>query len=345
MNYNSGLTETGRIKILHIITRLEYGGPPIALLSLMERLDRSKFHCAIATGFTEDPEKDMIRHARQKDIEVFTIPHLVRDMAPIQDLMALYELVWVLRRGKYDIAHCHTSKGGFIGRLAAKIAGTRRILYSPHGTILKGYFGPFKTQFFTILDRLAALLTDRILCLSQSEITEYLQAGMGTLRQYCVLHNGIDVAGMERRRLDNLQMRESLGLCREDFICVTVGRLVPVKGHPVLIDAMAKLYPSLPNIKLIVVGDGAEKSRLERQTLLLGLEGRVVFLGLREDIPEILSCCDLFLLSSVNEGFGLVLLEAMALGVPVVSTAVMGTREVLRPGRGCLIAEDDSVCH
>jgi len=342
MNRKAGMSGGRKIRILHIITRLEHGGPPIALLNLIERLDKGKFQCAIATGFTGEPEKDMIPHARRKNIEVLTIPHLVRDISPASDLMALYELIAVLRRQKADIVHCHTSKAGFIGRLAAKIAGRSVILYSPHGTILKGYFAPLKTRFFTALDRLAALLTDRILCLSQVEIMEYLEAGIGSLHQYCVLHNGIDVAQMEERRLDNLRMRERLGLGREDFICVTVGRLVPVKGYPFLIDAMGKLAQTIPNVKLVIAGDGSEREKLKKQVLELALDDRVLFLGLREDIPEILSCGDLFLLSSVNEGFGLVLLEAMAFKLPIVATRVGGVPEVVKDGEtGLLIPSQD----
>jgi len=342
MNRKAPLSGGGKIRILHIITRLEHGGPPIALLNLIERLDKERFQCAIATGFTEDPQKDMIPHARRKKIAVFTVPHLVRDIAPVWDFLALYELIRLLREQKADIVHCHTSKAGFIGRLAAKMSGTRVTLYSPHGTILKGYFSPLKTRFFTALDRVAALLTDRILCLSRMEVMEYLQAGIGSLRQYSVLHNGIDIAEMEKRRLDSLQMRERLGLRQEDFICVTVGRLVPVKGYSFLIHAMGKLSQTVPNVKLLIAGDGSERESLERQVLNLGLEDRVLFLGLREDIPEILSCGDLFLLSSVNEGFGLVLLEAMAFKLPIIATRVGGVPEVVEDGKtGLLIPSED----
>ena len=180
----------GKIKILHIITRLEFGGPPLSLLDLIARLDKEKFDVSLATGFTPDPERDMIEEARELEIEVFTVPSLVRDVRVMQDLRALWQLSQIIRKGSYHIVHCHTSKAGFIGPLAAKLAGARCVLYSPHGTILHGYFGRLKTRFFILLQRFAPVnsLSARILAFGlKSQGHKIIEIGCQVKRQ---IHSG-----------------------------------------------------------------------------------------------------------------------------------------------------------
>jgi glycosyltransferase involved in cell wall biosynthesis len=125
----------------------------------------------------------------------------------------------------------------------------------------------------------------------------------------------------------------------DDFVGIAVGRLVPVKGYRYLIEAIGLVKKDTPHIRLVIAGEGSEREALEEQVHAGGLQENVLFLGLRRDIPEILSCGDLFLLSSLNEGFGLVLLEAMAMRLPIVATRVGGIPEVVVDGvTGILVA-------
>jgi glycosyltransferase involved in cell wall biosynthesis len=332
----------GKIKILHIITRLEFGGPPLSLMDLIARLDKEKFDVSLATGFTPDRKRDMIEDARKLNIDVFTVSSLVRDVRILSDIRAFWQIMRIIKKGGYHIVHCHTSKAGFIGPLAAKLAGARCVLYSPHGTILHGYFGRLKTKVFILLQRFAALFIDKIICLSRIEISQYLEVKIGSPRKYTFIHNGIDVESMARRRADSLTMRKMLGIGADDFVGISVGRLVPVKGYRDLIEAIRLLKPNIPNIRLLLVGDGSERKALEKQAESAGLSNHVRFTGLRRDIAEILSCADLFLLSSLNEGFGLVLVEAMAMRLPIVATRVGGVPEVVEHEKtGILVAPED----
>ena len=331
-----------KIKILHIITRLEFGGPPLSLLDLIARLDRSKFSVSLATGLTSDRERDMIEEARKLDIEIFTVPSLVRDIKIMSDIKALWQIMRIIKRGGYHIVHCHTSKAGFIGPLAARLAGAKIVLYSPHGTILQGYFGKIQTVFFILLQRFAACFIDQIICLSRLEISQYLEEKIGSPGKYTFIYNGIDVESTARRRTDSLTMRKELGIEPDDFVGISVGRLVPVKGYDYLIETIRLLKPNIPNIRLLFVGDGSERKALEKQAEGAGLLNHVKFLGLRRNVPEILSCADVFVLSSLNEGFGLVLVEAMTMRLPIVATSVGGVPEVVEDGKtGILVAPED----
>lgn len=333
-----------KIRVLHVITRLERGGAPAVLLEVLRRCDKRQFEHHIATGLAQEPEKDMIAFARDMGFQVFVITALIRDIHPFLDIYALSKLYFLILRGRYDIVHCHTSKGGFIGRLAARLANVKCIIYSPHGDIFEGYFGKIKTRFFIWLERFSARFTDKIITLTKSGIEPYLKAGIGQKSQFDYIYNGVDIESLRKRKVDRIQKRREIGVENECSLIVTAGRLVPVKGQTYLISAIAQVITEIPNIRLVFLGDGELRGELSGQVKTLGLEKQVLFLGMRSDVPEIISCGDLFVLPSVNEGFGVVLLEAMAMRCPIVATNVGGVPEVVLDGEtGILVPPGDPV--
>lgn len=334
--------DLGKIKVLHIITRLEKGGAPAILLEVLQWSNRYQFEHHIATGLSQERENDMIPNARDMGFQVYVVPSLVRDIRPLSDLRAFIWLYFLIVRGGFDVIHCHTSKGGFLGRLAARLANSRVIIYSPHGDIFEGYFGKIKTFVFTALERFAARFTDRIITLTKNGICPYLKAGIGKESQYDYIYNGVDVASLEKRKSDKIQKRRELGIDVTRFVVVTAGRLVPVKGQAYLISALSEIVKEAPNVLLVVLGDGELRSSLEEQARAIKWEDCVLFLGMRNDVPEIISCSDVFALPSVNEGFGVVLLEAMAVKCPIVATNVGGVPEVVLDGvTGILVPPKD----
>lgn len=331
-----------KIGIVNIITRMELGGPPILVLDILQHLDKERFESTIATGITIDRKYDMIGFARDKNIRVFAMPSLVRDIHPLKDIKTLIKLVIFLKKEKFDIVHCHTSKGGFIGRLAAKLAGAKIIIYSPHGDIFEGYFCKLATDFFILLEKFAARFTDKIINLTKIEIERFLEHGIGTRHQLKQIYNGINIKYYERAMTSNLKKRDEFGLGKDDFVCATVGRLVPVKGHTYLIKAIQKVVKVIPEAKFLFVGDGELKPKLSEEIKSYDLQRNVFLLGARSDIATILSCINVFLLPSLNEGFGMVLIEAMAARKPVIATNVGGVPEVIINGTtGILVPPED----
>ncbi len=321
---------------------MELGGPPILVLDILQHLDKERFESSIATGITIDSKYDMIGFARGKNIRVFAMPSLVREIHPLKDIKALIKLAIFLKKEKFDIVHCHTSKGGFIGRLAAKLAGAKIIIYSPHGDIFEGYFCKLATDFFILLEKFAARFTDKIINLTKIEIERFLEHGIGTRHQLKQIYNGINIKYYERAMTSNLKKRDEFGLGKDDFVCATVGRLVPVKGHTYLIKAVQKVVKVIPEAKFLFVGDGEIKSKLSEEIKSLDLQENIFMLGSRNDIATILSCINVFLLPSLNEGFGMVLIEAMAARKPVIATNVGGILEVVKDGKtGILVPPKD----
>ncbi|OHB87093.1 MAG: hypothetical protein A3D13_05845 [Planctomycetes bacterium RIFCSPHIGHO2_02_FULL_40_12] len=331
-----------KIRIVNIITRMELGGPPILVLDILQHLDKERFESTIATGITIDRKYDMIGFARDKNIRIFAMPSLVRDIHPLKDIKALIKLAIFLKKEKFDIVHCHTSKGGFIGRLAAKLAGAKIIIYSPHGDIFEGYFCKLATDFFILLEKFAARFTDKIINLTKIEIERFLEHGIGTRHQLKQIYNGINIKYYERAMTSNLKKRDEFGLGKDDFVCATVGRLVPVKGHTYLIKAIQKVVKVIPEAKFLFVGDGELKSKLSEEIKSYDLQRNIFLLGARNDIATILSCINVFLLPSLNEGFGMALIEAMAARKPVIATNVGGVPEVIINGTtGILVPSKD----
>ena len=331
-----------KIRIVNIITRMELGGPPILVLDILQHLDKERFESTIATGITIDRKYDMIGFARDKNIRIFAMPSLVRDIHPLKDIKALIKLAIFLKKEKFDIVHCHTSKGGFIGRLAAKLAGAKIIIYSPHGDIFEGYFCKLATDFFILLEKFAARFTDKIINLTKIEIERFLEHGIGTRHQLKQIYNGINIKYYERAMTSNLKKRDEFGLGKDDFVCATVGRLVPVKGHTYLIKAIQKVVKVIPEAKFLFVGDGELKSKLSEEIKSYDLQRNIFLLGVRNDIATILSCINVFLLPSLNEGFGMALIEAMAARKPVIATNVGGVPEVIINGTtGILVPSKD----
>ena len=328
-----------RYHVLNVITRLEQGGAPLALLETVRRMDREEFAVTIAAGKTEDVDRNLDVSALNFDLPIIEVHTLRRSVHPVRDVVALLHLVRIIRHGKFDLVHTHTSKAGILGRMAAAICGVPAIVHSSHGTILHGYFSPAVTRLFAMFEKAAATLSHRIICLTKQEIIQHLDAGIGKADQYTHIFNGIDLEAFEARKGDRTELRRSLGYTPDDVVCVSVGRLVPVKGQSDLLNAFAEARVQNPELRLLLVGDGELREELAKQAQALKIADVVEFAGWREDVAELLDACDLFVLTSLNEGLGLVLVEAMAKRLPVVATAVGGVREVVEDGNTGRLAQ------
>jgi glycosyltransferase involved in cell wall biosynthesis len=328
--------------VLHVITRMEAGGAPRSLLLLLSGLRDRGVPVELASGPTPPPARDLLPEAVQLGIPVHPVRHLRRDPQPPADLMALAALVRLIRRRRPALVHAHTSKAGFLARLAARLTGVPSV-YSPRGTILEGYFTGWRQRLFLALDRRAARWSRCIVGLTPEESQSYLAAGIGTPDQHVQIPIGVDLASLtppaaeERARL-----RQARGIAPEELVLVTVGRLVPVKDQATLVRGLARLGNEVPPWRCRIVGDGPEEASLRRLVAETGLTDRVTLTGPSEDVPGELALADLFVLTSINEGFGRVLLEAMAARLPVVATAVGGIPSVLDGGRvGLLVPAGD----
>lgn len=324
-----------RIRVAHVITRLCVGGAQENTLQTVRLLDRSRFDVDLISGPTEGPEGSMEPLAAAWGIPILRIPGLVRDPAPVKDFGAYRDLLRLFRKRRYDIVHTHTSKAGFLGRRAARTTGAAHIVHTPHGHIFGGYFSPLKTAAFTAMDRSAAAYTDALVALNEREAADHLARRIGRPGQWRTIHSGIDfapyLAAVEKRR----ETREKLGVSPEECLIGAVGRLEPVKGFPYLIEAARAVLSHHSQVRFVLAGDGSMRAALETAARDLG--PRFAFLGLRDDIPELMAAFDVLALPSLNEGQGRVLMEAAAAHTPAVAANVGGVGEFVSDGETGLL--------
>jgi len=165
------------IRALHVITRLTLGGSSENTIGQMVTLARAGYDSALAVGLAES-DVATVDDARRRGCRIVNVPSLGREVTPTRDLVALLQLVRLFRRERPAIVHTHTSKAGFIGRLAARIARVPIVVHQPHGHIFYGYYGPRRTSAYITLERLAARWIDRIVTLTDGGREEHLALGI-----------------------------------------------------------------------------------------------------------------------------------------------------------------------
>jgi len=314
----------GRAKVLHVITRMDHGGSATDTRDIITGTDGSRFESHLVCGSLNQLTEEEERQLRSACAGFAVEPSLRRDISPLQDLTALLRLYRLIRDGGFDIVHTHTSKAGFIGRLAAWLAGAPIIVHSPHGHVFYGYFSPLKTKVFILLEKLAARVTDRLLCLTRMEIKDHLKLGVGWRGIFDVLPSGVPLEKFAAPSTPPDAVRRKLGIPPDAIVTGCVARLDPVKGIRHLILAFSLLADIEPPPYLLLVGDGEDREELERLAREKGVAPRVIFAGHRHDVPDLLHAMDVFALPSLNEGYGKAIVEAMCAGRPVVATAVGG---------------------
>jgi glycosyltransferase involved in cell wall biosynthesis len=316
------------VGVVHIITRLDVGGSTESTVISATRMP-AEFTCTLISGRTSDPMPGIEEKIRASGIPWLTVPTLQREVRPAADCLTLLRLWRILRRIRPDIVHVHSSKAGLLGRVAARLAGVRHIVYTPHGHVYHGYFGARRTRLFTALERWAARFTDRIVTLTDAEAAQHLAVGVGRPDQFVTIPSGIALDGAASGIED---ARGRLGLPAPTPLVGAVSRLTPIKGLKHLIAAMPDILRRCPDAHLVIGGDGEERAALEAQAARLGLASRIHFLGFVPQPPRVIRALDVFVLPSINEAQGRVLVQAMALGKPVVATAVGGLPEILDRG-------------
>ncbi len=323
-----------KIKVLHIITRLDKGGSAENTFITITGLDEDNYDVTLMSGLVKDPMQDRTKEIEAHDIKHIFISELARDISIIRDLKALLKIYIFLRKERFDIVHTHTSKAGLLGRLAAKLAGVPIIVHTPHGHVFFGYFKPVKTKIFIFLEKLASHMTDKIVALTDREKDDYRLFKTTREEKSVVINSGVDLNRFKELSVREKQdFKKELGLPENSLVVGTVGRLVPVKGQEFLIEAAKHIIPKYPSMLFMFAGDGYLRQNLERKAQEMGIKENVIFLGWRDDADKIISIYDIFVLPSLNEGMGRVLVEAMALGKPIVASRVGGIPDLIAHGQ------------
>jgi glycosyltransferase involved in cell wall biosynthesis len=332
-----------RIRVLRIIARLNVGGPAIHTILLTKLLSPERFASMLVTGMVSPSEGDMRYLAEEKGIAPYIIPELGREIRWRDDLTALWKLYRLMHTLRPTIVHTHTAKAGMLGRLAAKLAGVPIIVHTFHGHVFHSYFSPAKTRVFLQIERTLGAFSDAIITVSPKQRTEILDYRIGHPDKVQAIGLGLELDQFVHCECVRGTLRQELQVDAATPLIGIVARLVPVKGHTYFLEAAQHVLKTFPHARFLVIGDGELRDNLEQYANNLSIRSQIFFLGFRRDLLEIYADLDVVMLSSLNEGLPVTLIEAMSAGKPVVSANVGGVSDLVQHEQsGFLVPPKDS---
>jgi glycosyltransferase involved in cell wall biosynthesis len=324
------------IKVVRVIARLNVGGPALHVAYLTEGLAERGYDTTLVAGSLAYGEESMAHVARQRGARIATLPHLARQVSPLNDLLAVWHLAKLIRTERPQILHTHTAKAGAVGRVAALLAGDARppiVVHTFHGHVLRGYFNPFATLAFRTLERWLAGVTTRLIAVSPEVRDDLVRLRVARPEKFTVIRLGIELD--ERVGADDETRRETrrrMGISAEAFVVGWVGRMTAVKRTEDVLLAFKGVLDRGVDAWLCLIGDGPDRQRLERRAHELGIVRRCLFVGYQDDVAPYYEAIDALLLPSANEGTPVSVIEALAAERPAVATRVGGVPDVVREG-------------
>jgi sugar transferase (PEP-CTERM/EpsH1 system associated) len=315
------------IRILHIVNNLGKGGLENGLVNLIERMDAHRFEHVVCTVRGLGPNAERLPMDRVQVVSVAGRGWSQRVQTPA--------LVRTIRRFRPDVVHTR-NWAAVEGVVAARIARAPAVVHSEHG--FEGSIEHADPRRRTLFRRMAYELADQVVAVSyQLRSLHAARTGFPENR-IAVIHNGVDRGRFCADQAIRTRVRRELGVLDTDVCLGSVGNLLPVKDHMTLLRACAELGPGAAPWRLLVVGEGPERARLEAFTeSRQSLKGHVSFLGSSKVVADVMRAMDIFVLPSVAEGMCNALLEAMATGLPIVATAVGGNPEAVVDGKSALL--------
>ncbi len=314
------------IRILYLITDLDIGGAEKNLYYLTSHLDKKKFSPRVISLQGEGEIAGLL-----KKEGIYVYPYGAKSKKNFT--IFPFHLFKVTRKFKPHILHTFLFHANFTGRIIGRLAGVPCIISSVR--VMEK-----EKRWHIWLEGWSKNLIDKEICVCRA-VKDFRKEEVGIREdKLAVIYNGLDP---ERIKAVKPCSRKKLGVSEKTFLIGTVSRLEKQKGLPYLFEAMKILSRENPDVMLLILGKGEEAEKLKERVKEMKLENNIIFLGFRKDILPVIASLDLFVLSSLWEGFPNALLEAQALGIPAVVTGVGGTGEIVREGKsGIIVRAGDS---
>jgi glycosyltransferase involved in cell wall biosynthesis len=347
-------------RILFVITLSEWGGAQSYVLKAAKEAERRGWKTLVAAG----GESDLKRRCVELNIEYRTLKNMGRSVSAIKDLLAVRELLALMRSWKPDTAYLHSSKAGVVGSIAARMADVKRAVYRIGGWSFLDPVSPMQKLMRRWSERLTARFKDVIIVLHPRDEELAKKHRIIPKERIIVIPNGLDVRAFNEQLLDRDAARHSLlelfnqdaGIrecddarrtgtpvaCPNDHprIILTIANFFATKNISGYLDAIRIVHDEAPAAKFVIIGEGEQCKEIEKKRKSLGLEQTVFLPGKRENAAALLSGADLFVLPSAKEGMPWTLLEAMAAGLPCIATDV-GANQWMLNGNGWIAPPDN----
>jgi len=317
-------------------------------------MDKVRILHLIATRFIGGPEKQILQHAisaSSSNMEIWLgsfrdfpkrsefLEHAERVGLPTAEFSSgrfgprtIVELARTLREKRISVLCTHGYKANLLGWAASRLTGCPQIAFA------RGWTGEnWRIKFYESLDRFVLRWTNWVVCVSRPLAEEIGRIRSGRTSPQLIPNCALLQFRSPTLPVDRSPIRRTLRLPQDSFCVCAAGRLSPEKGHRYLLQAVARLTGRIPRLVLILLGEGRERATLEDLARDLGIRKHVIFAGFKKDIRPWIQACDLLINPSLTEGMPNVVLEAMALGIPVVATAVGGVPDLIQNGKSGLL--------
>ena len=352
-------------RILRIINRFNLGGPTHNAAYLTRYLP-GDFETLLVGGSQEATEAGSQHILDAMGVKPMILPELQREVAPWRDRGAYRRIKELIREFKPDIVHTHAAKAGAVGRMAAADMGVKVIVHTFHGHVFHSYFGPLRTALYKNIERFLARRSSRIVAISDRQKEELVQEHrICGADKVSVIPLGFDLSRFQEDQARKRALfRKVYGVADDEVAIGIVGRLVPIKNHDLFLDVIAEVGRHTGRkIRAFIVGDGEERDRLLQRVEELGLSraqgpyfnghgfghgvngkpmvppATVTFTSWIKEVDIVNAGLDIVMLTSLNEGTPVSLIEAQAANKPVVSTRVGGIENVVVPGHTALLSD------
>lgn len=328
-------TDTRKPRVAHVTTvdlSLRY-----LLLNQLRRIQDEGYEV-----FGVSADGSDVAEVEARGIPHFAVP-MTRRFTPVADLRALWALIQLMRRERFDVVHTHTPKAGLLGQLAARLSGVPVVVNTLHGFYFHEDSKPVPKRFYIWMERIAATCSDTILSQNREDMATAVAEHIAKPEQIKWLGNGIDLRRFDRRRLTDAsleKLREEIDIESQAPVIGFVGRLVEEKGILDLLEAAKAVIEAIPRAQFLIIGpyDDDKPDALRPEVAeQFGVADSCRFLGMRNDMPELYALMDVLVLPSYREGFPRAPMEASAMGVPTVVTNIRGCREAVDPGENGLL--------
>lgn len=324
-----------KIRILHVqLLPLLYGAQN-TMLNLITHLDPEKFEFSVVSA-PGNPLEDKLRELQ---IPHYTIPELHRNIN-IKDTIVLCKLYRLCRSGKFDVVHTHSSKTGFLGRIAAKLAGIKGIIHTVQGFSFHPHQKKLEFIFYRILEKIATYFCDKIISVNKYEYDMAINTNLVKKDKIGVIYNAVELPSLNlQNNSENLNLRYDLGFSNDDIIIGTVTRFTIPKNNLILVDIALDIVQRNDKIKFIFLGDGKELQEARAKVITARCQDRILLPGFQYNIPSWLKIFNIFILYSSWEGLPLSILEAMSFGKPIIASNIKGNNEVVQNGVNGLLVD------
>lgn len=307
--------------IAHLVFSFGTGGIEKGVVTIVNNTDTSLYHHVIICLTCSGPSVSLLLH------DNFEIVELNKKKG--NDFSLPYRLFRIFYERKIDVVHLRGWPTLVDGIIAARLARVKKVIYGFHGKT----HGELKKRSLKrrIAEIAAVRCVDEVITLSELMAMDFAKDTLLNPKHIKIIHNGVDTQKFSPERSGSMA-RKILGIDEGDFVVGTVGRLDPVKDFETLITSFSMLMQTVPTAQLVIIGDGEEAQRLKLASTRSGFEDRIRMLGARSDVDVLLPGFDVYVQSSLYEGFSNTIVEAMATGLPIIATRVGGNPLLVRDG-------------